>query len=58
MAVWLGRSDFMPLMCRIDSPMLTHKFSDRLGMAQVELVSMVIVNNGLSPVERHELQVI
>ena len=32
------------------------KLSDNLGMAQVELVSMVIVNNGLLPVERHDLQ--
>ncbi len=47
----------MALIWQIDSPMLTHKFSDRLGMAQVKLVSMVRVNNGLS-VERDELQII
>ncbi len=46
----------MPLIPHRLSPILTHKFSDGLGISQVELVPMVIVNNGLLPVERHKLQ--
>ena len=46
----------MPLIPYKFCPILTHKFSGSLGMAWVELVSMVIVNNGLLPVERHDLQ--
>ncbi len=56
MAIWPGSIDFMPLIPHRLSSMPTHKFTGSLDMAQVKLVSMVIVNNGLLPVERHELQ--
>ena len=45
----------MPLIPYTLSPILTHYFFDSLGIAQVKLVSMVIVNNGLLSGKRHEL---
>ncbi len=46
----------MPLIPHRLSPILIHKFSDSLGMAQVDLVSMEISNNGLLLMEGHKLQ--
>ncbi len=45
----------MPLIPYTISPIWSHKFFDSLGMAQVKLVSMVIVNNGLLSGKRREL---
>ena len=39
-------------------PYIVPQFFDQLGMTQIQLVSMAIVNNGLSSVESHMFQVI
>ena len=52
-AIWPRRSDFMPRKPHRLSPILTHKFSRNLDILKYAWVSMEIVNNWLSAVDKY-----